>query len=271
MITLTCISENSVKFGTHCWGEHGLSIFIELPDFSFFMDTGASAEVLRHNLSVIKPDLRNTKAIVLSHGHFDHTNGLEELIKMLPDLQVYAHPDIFSEHYAYSGEKYRYIGVQFERADVEKLCKLNLSTGAVEIAHGVYFSGEIPRHTKISSKFYLKTELGFVADGIVDDAAVYLKTDRGTVVIFGCGHAGVINTLKHARAVTGQKIRGVVGGTHLITASPQELDEVAGFLHAEDVEFLRLAHCTGKKATYRFNAEFGEKFDVMSAGDVFSI
>jgi len=241
MITLTCISENSVKFGTHCWGEHGLSIFIELPDFSFFMDTGASAEVLRHNLSVIKPDLRNTKAIVLSHGHFDHTNGLEELIKMLPDLQVYAHPDIFSEHYAYSGEKYRYIGVQFERADVEKLCKLNLSTGAVEIAHGVYFSGEIPRHTKISSKFYLKTELGFVADGIVDDAAVYLKTDS------------------------------VVGGTHLITASPQELDEVAGFLHAEDVEFLRLAHCTGKKATYRFNAEFREKFDVMSAGDVFSI
>ncbi|MGB9635995.1 MAG: MBL fold metallo-hydrolase, partial [Thermoplasmata archaeon] len=98
--------------------------------------------------------------------------------------------------------------------------------------------------------------------------AVYLSTPAGVLVVFGCGHAGVINTLEHAKQLTGRKIFGVFGGTHLVSASDEEIREVVEYLNAENVEIIRLSHCTGKKAEYMLQSAFGKKFAIFPCGEV---
>ncbi|MEM3567684.1 MAG: MBL fold metallo-hydrolase, partial [Thermoplasmata archaeon] len=159
MIRIHCIVENAVKFGTHFWAEHGLCLFVETWGFRFFLDAGASEEVLHHNLEIarIEPALAN--AVFVSHGHYDHTTGLPLLLKRMNKPALYAHPQIFSEHYAYSNEKYRYIGVQFEKEEIEALCQPKFTKEPLEVSEGIYFSGEIPGARK-KSKFYLKSGEG---------------------------------------------------------------------------------------------------------------
>ncbi|MCX8173958.1 MAG: MBL fold metallo-hydrolase [Thermoplasmata archaeon] len=271
MIRIHCLVENSVKFGTHFWGEHGLCLFVEKNGSNFFLDAGGSREVLQHNLEISGLDPGIAGAILLSHGHYDHTTGLPLLLQKMRNPALYAHPGVFAEHYAYSGEKYRYIGVQFEREEIEGLCKMKLGKKPVEISEGVYFSGEIPGVRPKKGKFFLKAGESYVDDALVDDAAVYLTTKKGTVVIFGCGHAGVINTAEHAKKLTAQKIYGIFGGTHLVSATSEELEEVVEFLKAEEVEMLRLAHCTGREAEWVLKKEFGKKFGHFPAGSVETI
>ncbi|MEM3738352.1 MAG: MBL fold metallo-hydrolase, partial [Thermoplasmata archaeon] len=162
----------------------------------------------------------------------------------------------------------RYIGVQFEKDEIAALCELKLTREPVEISEGVYFSGEIPGARQKKGKFYLKVEEKYVEDKLIDDTAVYLTTKKGAIVIFGCGHAGVINTLEHAKTVTGQKIYAIFGGTHLVSASSNELKEVVEYLKAEDVEMLRLSHCTGNEAAWMLTKEFGKKFENFTAGSL---
>lgn len=268
MIKIHCLVENSVRFGTHFWGEHGLCLFVEKKDFEFFVDAGGSRDVLQHNIKIAKLNPENAEAVVISHGHHDHTTGLPWILQKIGKPSLYAHPEIFAEHYTYSSEKYRYIGVQFEKEEIEEFCDLKLTREPVEISDGVYFSGEIPGPRQKRGKFYLKAGEGYVEDELIDDTAVYLTTKKGAIVIFGCGHAGVINTLEHAKKVTGQRIYGIFGGTHLVSATSDELKKVVEYLNAEEVEMLRLGHCTGKEAECVLTKEFGKRFENFPAGNV---
>lgn len=271
MIRIHCLVENSVKFGTHFWGEHGLCLYVETPNLCFFVDAGASAEVLKHNLEIARLDFEKVNTVLLSHGHFDHTTGLPYLLSRMKLPALYAHPDVFGEHYAYSNEKFRYIGMQFARNEIEGECRLVLSREPVQIAEGIYFSGQIPGKRRERTKFYLKEGDNFVPDPIQDDCAVYMTTEKGTAVIFGCGHAGVLNTLEHAKKITGQKLYAIIGGTHLVDASKEEIMKVVEYLRAEEIKVLRLAHCTGKDAEYILKNEFGERFELMPAGAILSL
>ncbi len=271
-IQIVTIVENTAS-GRGTLGEHGLSFCLETGSLKLLFDTGQTTRVLLHNAKLLGVDLSDVDAIVLSHGHYDHTGGLAgPLATAAP--RVFAHPAAmetrFSRHADFS---VREIGIHKDASIALRRAATIVSTESpTEVGHGIFVTGPPPRVTDYEDPggdFYLDPACT-TADPVPDDQSLYFTTQSGVVVLLGCAHAGIVNTLLHVGALTGgAPIHAVIGGTHLGTASPERLDRTVSDLHRIGIDLIAPAHCTGPAASARLWSEFPSAWTPCRVGTTF--
>jgi 7,8-dihydropterin-6-yl-methyl-4-(beta-D-ribofuranosyl)aminobenzene 5'-phosphate synthase len=270
-IQITTLSENTAG-RMDVVGEWGLSILVEADDRRVLLDAGLSFSAA-YNAIALGTDLSQIDRIVFSHGHEDHTGGLLHILKVMRrQVEIIAHPDMWAPKYAkLPGLTEHYVGVPFTREAAETLgATFNLTREPVWISENIVASGEIPMTTeyeKIDPILYVKENGELRPDPLRDDQALFVKSDNGLIVVTGCAHRGIINTIRYARKLTGiDPIYGVVGGTHLISASAERMDLTIAELSSFDIKKLGVSHCTGLPAASRLARTFGEAFFFNNAG-----
>jgi 7,8-dihydropterin-6-yl-methyl-4-(beta-D-ribofuranosyl)aminobenzene 5'-phosphate synthase len=275
-IRLVTLSENTAG-QPYVEAEWGLSILIECEGRHILMDSGGGTAVVK-NAQLLDIELTKIDTIVLSHGHFDHTGGLQLLLAEIGhETRIVGHPDIFSAKYSHSkGKKDHYIGIPYTRAELEDLgAKFTLSREPVHITDKIVTSGEVPMTTdfeKIASSFRLKTADGFQPDPLLDDLSLFMSTPQGLVVIMGCAHRGMINILRRAKEITGQsKIHLVMGGSHLKDSSDEQVWQAISALNEMGVQKLATCHCTGMPATLMLAQTYGKNFIFNQTGTIIKI
>lgn len=275
-IRITTLSENTAAMG-HLLAEWGLSVLVETDKVNILLDTGRSISA-SYNADTLGIDLSQVDKIVLSHGHLDHTGGLRHILRRVnKEIEIIAHPDVWTDKYAHHQDQgYRYIGIPFRRQELESLgATFNLTTKPVKIIDDIMTTGEIPMVTDfeaIASMLYVKKGGGWQPDKVLDDQAIIINTEPGLIVILGCAHRGIINTLYHAQQLTGvKKVHTVLGGSHLVGATEEQLWLTIAALKELDVQQLGLCHCTDLPAASLLAHEFGERFFFNVTGTTVSL
>ena len=264
---VTILCENTVgrRVGL---GEHGFSALIEADHGNYLFDTGRGASVVKNSLELSK-DLRTVKKIFLSHGHYDHTGGLPEVLTLRGKVDVHCHPHVFLDrvHLVEENgkETKRFVGIPFKRSYLESLgANFILNKDFSEIEKGVYLTGEVPRKTsfeKLDPKLFTEIDGKTDPDVFLDDQSLVLNTEQGLLVILGCAHSGLINILNHVIQKTGEdRFYAIVGGTHLDFLAPEQLEESIKALKQIHIERIGASHCTGMTGAFRLRQEFGDRF-----------
>ena len=251
-LRIKILCDNVIFRGEGLLGEHGLSVYIEREGRGILFDTGQGLTI-RRNARLLGVNLEEIEGVVLSHGHYDHTGGLREVLRK--GMRVIAHPGIFSPKYALRNGKTRYIGIPFSRDAIEGWAgELTLTSEPVEVLPGVFTTGTVPRVTPFEEPqedLLLKEGKGFVKDPVEDDLSLFAETRDGTVVILGCAHRGMINILTHIRELTGKgTFLAILGGTHLGFYSEERRGKVVEALKAFDIRGMAVSHCTGTEGVF---------------------
>lgn len=244
-------------------GEWGFAALVEVDGRRLLVDTGARPETVLKNAAELKVDLSDVIDVVLTHNHLDHTGGLvtlrQELSKKNPRALSRAHvaKGIFSPRPAPDGSDGN--GLSRFRAAFEALGGVFAEhAGPVEILPAVWFTGPVPRvhpERNWGGVGQVKTATGVAEDTIPEDASIVIATQEGLIVVSGCGHAGMINTVEYARKVAGgAPVLAAIGGFHLFAASDATLEWTAGRLRAAGLRHLLGAHCTGIDAVYHLRS-----------------
>lgn len=238
--------------------EHGLSIWIETPDCRILFDTG-QGKALRPNTEETRNDPAKADLLVLSHGHYDHTGAVDYVLQQNPEISIFAHPSILSQRYSiYPGKDPKNIGMPEEQQLlVENLpdSHLNWIQEPTQIAPGVHLTGPVPRVHPLEDTggpFFVDPE-GKEPDPIMDDMAMWIEIPQGLLIICGCCHSGLINTISHILTKSaGKRIYGIIGGLHLKNASAERLAATTDALREWNPEFVVPCHCTGDAAIAHF-------------------
>jgi 7,8-dihydropterin-6-yl-methyl-4-(beta-D-ribofuranosyl)aminobenzene 5'-phosphate synthase len=268
---ITCLVDNSVQTRSTLWGEHGLAFLIEAEGRGVLFDTGASGAVLLHNLLEIKALPDSATAVALSHAHYDHTGGLGAFLGLRSGLPLYAHPDLLRERFSRQDEGMRSRGLRLAEPDLRSLTDLHLSAAPQEILPGVWTTGEIverPEPEGRSPHHFIRYGEGWAPDPYRDDMAMVLDSPMGLVLVCGCCHAGLLNTLAHVQRTFGRDPVAVVGGTHLGNADADHLNHLVKELDRLGAPALYLNHCTGLKAHLALAFAFDEQVHPCPAGTV---
>ena len=271
--SVTTLCENNIGPGSkNLIGEHGLAFYVETDRVRILFDTGQNL-ALANNAEVLGIELSRIDTVVLSHGHYDHSSGLKSLLACNTKFTLHAHPAVFGAKFRVSGDDYKYIGQPLEKKELEqKGIKIQLDRDPVAIAPGISSTGEIALENDfevVESNFYLKKNEEYTADTLVDDRALILDTKKGIVVLLGCSHRGVINTLNHVTQITGcERIHAILGGLHLGKASNEKLEKIIDHLHAFGLEKIGVGHCTGPKAFLALANEFNDRVFLNTVGNV---
>ncbi len=268
---VTCLVNNCVAQGSSLWGEHGLSFLIEAAGANILWDAGQSGTVLRHNLHALGLEETPVHTIALSHAHYDHTGGLAAARACFPQAKIVAHPAILEPRYSLHKGKRRAIGLTEEARGLLVGADASLVEGPAALAEDVWTSGEIRKRpfAEGRSTHHLAWREGrAVPDDYRDDLSLILKVTGGIVLLCGCCHAGLRNVLLAVQAQYREPIVAIIGGTHLIDASPAECAALIEALRALGSPRLYLNHCTGERALHILAQAFGEAAQGCPAGTV---
>lgn len=240
-------------------GEWGFAALVEADGHRMLVDTGAHPDTVLSNIRDLHLDLSDVREVVLTHNHDDHVGGLLTLRREL----MKKNPDALSVAYVAKGIFYsRPLDGKEDNAMIA-IRKQYEATGAkfieydkpVELFPGAWLTGPVPRpypERNWSVKGQVQTPTGLVEDNIPEDQSLVLNTTKGLVVVSGCGHAGIINTLTFAeKGFPATPVYALVGGFHLFPATDAQLDWTADELKNFAVSYLIGAHCTGIEAVYR--------------------
>ena len=264
---ITIICENTVgrRIGL---GEHGFSAFIETDRENYLFDTGSGHSVIRNSLELNK-DLRTIKKIFLSHGHYDHTGGLPEVLKLKGKVDIHAHPHVFLDriHVTKENEKETktFVGLPYKKRYLELLgANFILNKDFTEVEKGVFLTGEVPRKTSFEKPDpVLLAEIDGKIDQDIfsDDQSLILDTEKGLILVLGCAHSGMINIINYVIDRMGKEnFYAVLGGTHLDFLTQEQLEESIKALKKMKIEKIGVCHCTGMRAAFRLHHEFGDRF-----------
>ena len=242
------------------FGEWGFAALVTLDGRRILFDTGANEDTVQRNLKALKLDLAAVDTVILSHNHWDHVTGLMPLRRQYVEKS----PKALSRLYGGTGIFWPRLGPNDQVNNTMARIKSDYeATGGsvvevskpIELMPGVWLTGPVPRvhpERNWSGAGRVRSPSGDVEDTVPEDMALVIQTDQGLVFVFGCGHAGVINTLEHARkAIDPAPVKAIIGGLHLFAADDKHLEWTASKLKAFGVQQLVGAHCTGIEAVYR--------------------
>jgi 7,8-dihydropterin-6-yl-methyl-4-(beta-D-ribofuranosyl)aminobenzene 5'-phosphate synthase len=254
--------------------EHGLSYWIEMDDRRILFDAGHTDLILR-NAAQLGVNLASADAIVLSHGHFDHTGGLAAVLPLCPQARVFIHPKAFEAKFSRHADGTVH-DISMPASSAEALRRhagpVTQTEQPAKIIEGLFATGAVPRANDFEDTggdFFLDRACG-KPDPIVDDQAMYLPSSGGTVVLLGCAHAGVVNTLHHIARLTGDEpIHAILGGMHLHSATDRRLASTTEALARYTIDVLGPAHCTGAEPTALLRERFPRAFAACHAGSRF--
>jgi 7,8-dihydropterin-6-yl-methyl-4-(beta-D-ribofuranosyl)aminobenzene 5'-phosphate synthase len=266
MLKITTLSENTAD-NLGLLAEWGLSILIESAGAKILFDAGQTTSAV-YNAEVLGIDLKKVDKIVLSHGHADHTGGLVSVLeRMGKSIEIFAHPDVVDDKYAGKPENNgKNIGMPFQLHELEKLgAKFKLSRKPVKLSAEIMTTGEVPIVTDYEAmpvdRFFVKEDASWHADELNDDQAIIINTKPGLIVVLGCSHHGMINTLYHAQKLTGRKdIRMVIGGCHLINSPVERVYKTINALKEMKIQRIGVSHCTGLEGSAIMAHELGARF-----------
>ena len=251
---LTVLIDNNSLVGSYFVAEPGLSLLIEDGDSRILFDAGYSDGFLI-NARRMNTDLLKLDWIVLSHGHFDHTWGLDALIRhrfesisQKMDVSrptLLAHPLVFDSKTVSNEPE---IGMMLSRDKLARHMDILDSTEPLWLTDKLVALGQIERIFDFEQSDPIGHRLtggGSCDDTLPDDTALAYVEDEGLVIIAGCAHSGICNTVDHARRVTGEeRVHSIIGGLHLLDASTERLDATAAYLAGLNLESLYCCHCT---------------------------
>ncbi len=274
---LTVLCENSVYVPFPLIGEHGFSCLIEDDETTLF-DTGQGLGIL-NNMKVLGKDPAAIQRIVLSHGHYDHTGGLLQVLKSRNGkTDVYVHPAAFNAKVAQiptPGDPIEIpIGMRASKEEYEAAgADFRTMTGYTAITDRISALSEVKRPegwTTWDTRLKQKNGDKAVSDPFDDDVSLLITTDSGPVVLLGCAHAGIVEILDDLSKRSGHgKFHAVIGGTHLETAPEDYVKRAIEALRAYDVKKVAVSHCTGFARAALFASEFPDSFATASVGSVF--
>lgn len=254
---IKCVVDNNVKLSSSFWGEHGLSFLIENKEKILF-DTGKSFEVLNHNLELLGEKKEDICKIFISHGHYDHTGGLLEILQH-SDAKIFAHPSIFEEKYKKTTSESKYIGIPFKEKDIPNI---SLSKESIELSKNIFTTGQIERtfdFEKVPNSFQKMQKLKLLHDEVFDDQAIVIKTHIGGVVVLGCNHSGLLNTIEHSKDLIGDDVFLVIGGTHLVSANENRISRTIEYLKKYGITLFGF-HCTGDYASCKLQSALNKMY-----------
>jgi 7,8-dihydropterin-6-yl-methyl-4-(beta-D-ribofuranosyl)aminobenzene 5'-phosphate synthase len=255
---LTVLVDNNTLIDRYLYAEPALSFFIEVDNKKILFDTGYS-DVFIHNAEKMKIKLANTDIIVLSHGHNDHTWGLNHFIQYFTERtlkkQIVKKTILIAHPMTLQPKIYNnsiVIGNILSLDILSEMFKLQLSRKPVPLTENLIFLGEIDRH----NNFEAKNPIGqILEDGVkkddylLDDSALVYRSAKGLVIITGCSHAGICNIVEKAKNVCGDnRIISIIGGLHLLNPSSLQLQETIKYLAELKPESIYACHCTDLKS-----------------------
>jgi 7,8-dihydropterin-6-yl-methyl-4-(beta-D-ribofuranosyl)aminobenzene 5'-phosphate synthase len=264
-------------------GEWGFAALLEADGQRLLVDTGARPETVARNAAELGIDLSTVTELVLTHNHADHTGGLITLRKELrgrnPRALSRAHvgQGIFLSRLGPDGKEAN--GLLPIRAEYESLGGAFVEhAGPVRLGPGVWLTGPVPRthpERNWSGSLRLQSPGGPVEDTVPEDSSVVVETGPGLVLISGCGHAGIVNTMEYARKIVKPApLHAAIGGFHLFAASDEQLDWTGARLRENGLGHFLGAHCTGLEAVFRIRQLAGlgrEKAVVSAVGSSFTL
>ena len=225
--------------------EWGLSLYIECSTTLLF-DFG-NTDLFLKNAEKLGVDPLGAEHFVLSHGHWDHGNGL----RYMPRRKLVCHPGVFINRYR--GKNY--LGLPFPENEMKEKFDFILTAEPFKLDESTFFLGEVPRRMDFESRStdFIKEDGSM--DLVMDDSGLAIKTEKGLVVITGCAHAGVCNTIEHAMDVCGDsRVYAVLGGFHL-KGGDELTEKTIGYLKKKDIQYISTSHCTQFPALVQFANE----------------
>lgn len=259
-MTVTVLTDNFP--GTTTGAEHGLSYLVEHDNKRILFDTGQS-DLFIKNGTILGINPADTDLIILSHGHYDHGNGLH----YLGGQKLICHPGCFVKRYSNNGKKY--IGLAESHDEIASRFNLITTTEPYSITDRITFLGEIPRLNRFESQQTGFTFENGEPDFVNDDSAIALKLDNGLFIFTGCGHAGIINTIEYAKKVTGtDSIMGIMGGFHLKYNNDQTKETIS-YLRRSNAEHIHPSHCTALPALSAFYQAFNIR--LITTGEILKL
>ena len=269
---IICVVNDTAEKGSNLQNEHGLSFWIHTEHGTVLLDTGQTPGVFLHNFKALKLSFQDIDLLVLSHAHYDHTGGLEAVLSNNTKLTIFAHPDLFRSRYALRQGEYQSIGLALDQSSLKQRVKLNLSDAPTEILPNLWTTGGIserPEPVGGSPHLFIRNGADWQPDPYRDDISLVLRTNQGLVVICGCCHAGILNTLFHVERKFKGPILAVLGGLHLLYAEDQYLEHVVDVLDKRFPDMsLYLNHCTGENAFKKLANAFGNRVKACPAGTI---
>jgi 7,8-dihydropterin-6-yl-methyl-4-(beta-D-ribofuranosyl)aminobenzene 5'-phosphate synthase len=242
--------------------EHGLSLWIEYGKKRILFDTGQSGVLIR-NAEKQGIDLTRADAIVLSHGHYDHTGGLSAVLALANEAKIYLHPAAIGKKFSHKTEVAKSIGMSDSAKKAIQNRNVIWTVAPSWLFPAVAVTGQVPRvndFEDVGGAFFLDENCQ-KADELLDDQSLFIESAEGLIVILDCAHSGVVNTLDYISKLTGNnKLHTVVGGMHLLNAGKARIAETIEVFKKYEVQKIAPLHCTGQNAQDEIRISFPARY-----------
>lgn len=274
MVKFTILTNDNVR-KRGLLAEHGLSILINIGKEQVLIDTGQT-DVFLHNAKHLNISIEDTNYLILSHGHYDHVDGVRNFCNQNKKAIIYANRDIFLNKQKVTKKdgkvEYSNAGISLNKNEINDFTKrFVFNDKFLKINDRLYISGVIPMTVDFEDKpkdFAIEHELGYEKDLMTDEQMLIINEEEGIHMFLGCGHRGVANSIAYAKKLfPDKKVISLVGGMHLESISKERLKKIMNFLLEERIENLVPLHCTGFEATSEIKRIFGDKCKICFAGD----
>lgn len=255
-MNITVLSENSKPKKSNLKTEHGLSLLIEKDDYNVLFDTGGPLGTAIENANILNLELSQLDAVVISHGHNDHTGGLLDFFKLNDKAPIYLKKEALNPHYTGIGSNKEYIGIDnLIGSDYKERFKFLDKTFEILddffIVPNIFNKFPIPSTNSI---LYTKEGNNLLKDNFNHELFLAVKNNNEITIFSGCGHSGIDNIINTAKkAFPDNKIKNIIGGFHFqagkissFTVKSKEIETTSRWIKSEGIEKVYTGHCTGR-------------------------